>query len=222
MYIHAIVKFGNRKWMDEFQKGKIHFKQLKQFQEFEKKHIDNAKRGDKYEGAHMVLSPAQNKIVIGDYTLDSNDLVEPIRTYQDSISKHPIFCLYALTDEIVNSFLNSNRPFLIDSKVQTFGDTAVYITDFREFLNRFESALNKQLGIGYSRGLVEYVDVNEVNGEWGAFRKPREYDYQSEYRLLLDSPINDPSIDLDIGDISDITISMPIESIHTIEIKTKI
>lgn len=39
MYIHAIIKFGNRKWMDEFQKGKIHFKQLKQFQDFEKNMI---------------------------------------------------------------------------------------------------------------------------------------------------------------------------------------
>lgn len=221
MYIHAIIKFGNRKWMDEFQKGKIHFKQLKQFQDFEKKH-DNAKRGDKYEGAHMVLSPAQNKIVIGNYELDSNDLVGPIRTYKNSSSKNPIFCLYTLTEEIVESFLTSNRTFLIDPKVQTFGDTAVYITDFKEFLNRFESALNKQLGIGYSRGLVEYVDVNEVNGEWGAFRKPREYDFQSEYRLLINSPINDPSIDLDIGDISDITISMPIESIQSIELQTKL
>lgn len=221
MYIHAIIKFGNRKWMDEFQKGKIHFKQLKQFQDFEKNMIMQSAEIN-MRALIWFFRQRQNKIVIGNYELDSNDLVGPIRTYKNSSSKNPIFCLYALTEEIVESFLTSNRTFLIDPKVQTFGDTAVYITDFKEFLNRFESALNKQLGIGYSRGLVEYVDVNEVNGEWGAFRKPREYDFQSEYRLLINSPINDPSIDLDIGDISDITISMPIESIQSIELQTKL
>lgn len=217
MSIHSLIKFGDRKWMDEFQRGNLFCQQIKQFQFLEKiqmKHDDLAKRGDKFEGAYEVFSHEKVKLFINDIELD---IAAPLRVNIEALSSCPIFCMYAIKTVDVESFLNNEKEYLISGDVEHFGDTAVFVTDLNEFINRVKSA-SKQRGFNLKYGLVEYIDVNETSGKWGPFKKPKEFDFQSEFRLMLDKPVEEPAYILEIGDISDITVSIPIKNIRNMQL----
>ena len=94
-----------------------------------------------------------------------------------------------------------------------------YIRNIPEFLRRIESTAE---GNGYriSRGFVEYYDPDSFHGsfsDWEAiFRKQNEYMYQHEYRFVIDTlVIGDWPIDLEIGDIRDISLCLETSKINT-------
>lgn len=100
----------------------------------------------------------------------------------------------------------------------TFGDTALVITDYKKFISRVKKAANKQRLQMYF-GAVHYFNPNEDNanliisllkGMWNiAFWKRDRYSYQQEVRFVFVSDNkNLDHIELNIGDISDISVTM--------------
>ena len=95
------------------------------------------------------------------------------------------------------------------------GDTALIITDYAEFRHRFEEKA-KEEGYNTHFGYVQYYDETKDNvnllastllGVWTlAFWKRKKYSYQQEARFIF-SPCKEGTdhIELDIGDISDIS-----------------
>jgi len=66
-------------------------------------------------------------------------------------------------------------------------------------------------------GLVEYVELERFSGNMGLFRKGKEYSWQREFRFCFGvrsealNPVG--AFEFQIGDISDITVIRPLESI---------
>jgi hypothetical protein len=101
----------------------------------------------------------------------------------------------------------------------SFGDTALIITDSVEFIKRVNRAANIQ---GYEShfGAAQYYEPSEdsvnmiaslLKGMWNiAFWKRKHYAYQQEGRFVF-TPGKETldHIELDIGDISDISIIVP-------------
>lgn len=97
--------------------------------------------------------------------------------------------------------------FCFDHRNIGFGDTAILITDLIEFLKRVKAAaaaVEKPI----FHGPVEYVDKKIHDGQMGPFRKFSEYEYQSEFRLVMVGTENEPnkSTKLSVGDIRDIVM----------------
>ena len=110
--------------------------------------------------------------------------------------------------------------------MKEFGDTAVIIKDMNEFLLRLMKGIEK---IGKKVCLlmekVEYYSFDETKILNPLFNKKQDHEYQNELRIAigrldLNKPTSDDKYELctsteplkvEIGDISDITIVLPID-----------
>ncbi|KHJ52718.1 hypothetical protein PZ78_00750 [Vreelandella venusta] len=112
-----------------------------------------------------------------------------------------ILCMYMFTDK---------ADFEFDSRNLDFGDTAVIITDLKEFLRRFKLAADN-IGKRLWHGPIQYVDKSYYHGQMGPFRKFSDYEYQSEFRFVLFGESGAPSLSMkfSIGDIRDIARTVP-------------
>ena len=218
MYIHLLIKFGSKTYMDNFQKGELHCRQLRKYKELEKEESENnddTKRGDKYEGAFMVYNPKKSSLSINGKTIQG--IVGNTTVYRDYDLDKPVFCMYALTNDNLDKFIDKKSDFIINPAMKKFGDTAVCITNPNEFFLRLDKALKEKYNTGYEARYVEYIDFNEDNCKWGVFKKPIEFSYQNEYRILPHLRIENEYININIGDISDITKSVPVSEIDEID-----
>lgn len=105
----------------------------------------------------------------------------------------------------------------------SFGDTALVILDPDEFIRRVKVAA-EQAGYKAYFKIVQYYDptidngnmlISLLEGMWNiAFWKRDSYAYQQEVRFVF-TPGNEhiDHIELDIGDISDITAIVSAESV---------
>jgi hypothetical protein len=103
-----------------------------------------------------------------------------------------------------------------------FGDVAVVIKDLKEFIERIKTAsIKKEMGL--FQAPVEYIDKKVHQGKMGPFRKFSEYEYQSEFRFVLDSEVqmSKEFIKLPIGDIRDITMVCPSDKLSELPNKVQ-
>src|SRR5699024_8781950 len=125
----------------------------------------------------------------------------------------PVFCLFSIHSELLRDYERGLIMKLVDPRVKEFGDYVLIINDYERFINRvdklFEQYSNRNLRA--VPGIVEYVDTGKFHGKYGVFKKPLEYSYQNELRIVFDglSVTSDKSIIAEIGDISDISTLMP-------------
>ena len=130
-----------------------------------------------------------------------------------------MFCVYQSQTKF--TFSNEQKR-----KLLSFGDTALIILDNREFIERVRKAAEKS-GFELHQEEVNYYnnlknDFNDLyyrlkaleEGIWKiAFWKREKYSYQQEMRFLfIDKESKEKQydhIELDIGDISDITKVIP-------------
>ena len=97
--------------------------------------------------------------------------------------REKVFCLYCLEyDEVKGEFVCP------DEEMRNFGDTAVVITNAKEFLNRIERALKARFGNSfwwaYKRVLYN-VNLSK-DFKYSEFCKAAPYSYQNEFRIALD------------------------------------
>jgi len=128
-----------------------------------------------------------------------------------SYSNDFVFCMFSINNHD-NSFEFSE---LQKQEILTFGDTALIITDTNEFLRRIYETI-KNTGYEVYCNYINYFDEQTnsfqlikslIEGMHNiAFWKRKKYSYQQEFRILLHGAnIDQDFIELDIGDISDIS-----------------
>ncbi|WP_172250698.1 hypothetical protein [Saccharibacillus deserti] len=197
--IYVLLKFGERRFMEKFRRGQLHFQCLSAFKNQEK---DEAGRNDPFEAASAIYNPGSYKIYVGGKPLE--DVEGPIVLQENEADRQYSLSLYGVTNESLQRHVQGEQESLIHPWNEKFGDYAVVITHPKEFRNRIDAACRKK-GFGLRGGMVAYHEVENFTGKWGYFRKPKEYEYQSEYRLLLDLENREEDHLLEIGDLSDIS-----------------
>ena len=112
----------------------------------------------------------------------------------------------------------------------SFGDTALVVLDSNEFIKRVKAAA-KARGYEAHFGTVQYYDpetdsvnmmISLLQGMWNiAFWKRDKYTYQQEGRFVFTHGNGEDHIELDIGDISDISTVLPSEKVLSAMVEKK-
>ena len=123
-----------------------------------------------------------------------------------------------------------------DPRIAEFGDTAVIIRDFNEFLERYAKALFKMYPHVISLlDRVSFYSANENRETNPLFEKEASFEYQKELRMAFGILEPNPfarlpkdgeawrmvmdtnSVKLQLGSIRDIAIALPIEDFLTLK-----
>lgn len=190
-------------------------------------------RGDADEGAIFL---SQNGLFINLWRQDStkgeadkiviseNDLAAPVVIHPRWWDHLNLFCMYAghtgsfdrLTDQNLHEF---RQHLLIPDDCVELGTHAVVITNTPEFFKRVKVGVER-MGYRVWGRLVKYYDADvgmepTYRDMESLFLKRKEYEYQKEYRLAIDTDtIGTNPICLDIGSIEDISIRINTEDIN--------
>jgi len=204
--INFLCKIQRREYLESYQHGNLYMKNVLYHRLNEAKY-PNSGIGDAEEG--LLLKGGRS-------TLSCNgEVVALLKDFElFTCDKNPIFCTmcsdWKMIDENTLFFKPEER--VISDFV--FGDQSEYgiiLIDRNPFLEKIEKALNAQ-GLWGCSNCVNYTDsINQYDEKYEpAFRKRIRFSYQHEFRIWIDVETND-SFELDIGDISDISLIFPIE-----------
>jgi len=206
-----LIKFQDATKIQSLQSGKIYAKTLSYYRKREEETGD-CEVGDKYKAMiHInnakIYSPDTGKTITV-----KNDLLKT------SESNDFVFCMFGVNPKSKEfSFTDKQKE-----KMLSFGDTALIVLDHDEFIRRVIVAA-KQAGYNVYFKPVQYYDPtidggnmwnSLLEGMWNiAFWKRNSYIYQQEVRFVFTpGDENTDHIELDIGDISDITAILPAKS----------
>jgi len=206
-----LIKFQDADKIKSLQSGKIYAKTLGYYRKREEENGD-CEVGDKYEAM----------IHINKATIYFPDTGETIAVNDDllktSESNDFVFCMFGINPSLKKFRFTDKQK----EKMLSFGDTALIVLDHNEFIRRVKVAAEEAGYKVYFRP-VQYYDPNIDGGNmlisllagmWNiAFWKRNSYTYQQEVRFVFTpGDENIDHIELDIGDISDITAIIPAKS----------
>lgn len=199
-----LIKFQSKNIIEKTQKGLIHAKTLEYYRNQERDKGDQ-RVGDEFEAMLHINEGKYINKKTGEIS-DLRDVLIP-----SSNSNDYAYCMFSCDrSRMPFSFTDEQK-----SEILKMGDTALIITDYAEFRHRVEKKA-KEEGYDTHFGYVQYYDETKDNvnlfastllGVWTlAFWKRRKYSYQQEARFIF-SPFKEGTdhLDLDIGDISDIS-----------------
>lgn len=115
----------------------------------------------------------------------------------DHKEKGNIYCLTGIYSEHLSGDRNDIR---FDTK--SFGEAIIFIHSPKKFLDRLFSALKQNGYLNFKSNKVLYYK-NDFSGNVGFFKKHEKFKSQSEYRIFIPNPKNEP-MKLKIGSLRDI------------------
>ena len=83
-------------------------------------------------------------------------------------------------------------PYTINNELLRMGDKVLLIVDGVLFFKILDHSLEKN-GFVCQRGKVRYYDPSIYNGELTLHHKDIKFKFQNEYRILINSPNNEPA-----------------------------
>ena len=191
--VGLLLKFGRREHVERMLfEGELYCQTLEYFRTLER----DGNRGDPLEGTEYAYQPDTITLTVeiaGQKTVFGREsLAKPVLLRPESYSSLNVFCTYGVQPDTV----------YVDPRNLDFGEACLVVRDVREFLGRCEKGARAH-GRELKRSLVRYVDEEWHDGFIGPFRKYRQYEYQSEFRILLTAGSGKPYC-LRIGALTDI------------------
>lgn len=196
----VLIKFKSKEIIDSFQSGTVYMNKLNRFIEMEE-----------LEDNHEVGDYMENKFFSMAYELPDGTPCNFISTTEDNRDNF-VFCLFCVPADSCHFQFRSEQK----EKLLKFGDTALVIQNFHEFILRATDGAKKKGYELHNREVTYYKENCEMPIEVAkllteglynfSFLKRSSYSYQQEYRLAVNmEKIKKDHIILDIGDISDIS-----------------
>ncbi len=212
--IFAFIKFFEKqKYAQEFIEGKIYANKLSYFKKVEG---NTGVKMDKYEGICANFQSEQVTLELNGRVFNT---VEHMTLSRKMDEYKNIFCLYILImpNGVDKDIKDIKNQLMISSKCEELGKYAVIVRAY-EFLEKIKAVELKRFKINKIRmGEVNYYDENEFHGSFdddkSLFNKIKKFEYQKEYRLVIDSDV-DKELILEIGSIKDITTFCKTENIN--------
>lgn len=226
LYLVKFFKADKAKHADAFIAGKLFMNRLSYFRDIERA----GERADRHEATAMWWQPHHLSIEFKDHpelNIGPQDLAGPLSVTFDYHDDLHIFCMSAMqTDfEFVDGKFELPEDDVPKLKGQlefsdlclSLGDIAVVVR-VDEFIGRFKRAMNKR-SLRFAMGLVEYYDPETFHGKFSLreipFRKRLEFNHEREFRIVVDNKTSGrDALEIEIGDISDISAKMPSASIN--------
>jgi hypothetical protein len=194
-FSNILLKFSRREFLEEFRAGYVFLRPQGYFTDLE----NDVLRMDRFETVDRIIQPSN----VRDFRMENPQTgqvfhlqpVSPILINM-GIRNYNLFCMYS----IPTSHCGSPQ---VDPRCFAFGDSFVAVLDSQKFLNRVGRAA-KKLGFSLDCHLVEYFDPDTHEGEVGPFRKPKSFDYQQEFRIIITPGAVEP-VKLKVRTLKDIT-----------------
>lgn len=214
-----LIKFQSADKIDSLRKGHLYAKTLKYYRDLEKETGDD-EIGDEFEAMFHVNEGYLRVPETGEEICLNDSLI------QTANSNDFVFCMFGIYPSLEKFAFTDKQK----EKMLSFGDTALIVLDSDELIRRVCEAARRE---GYEAhfGAVKYFDptidsvnviVSLIKGMWNiAFWKRNKYTYQQEGRFVFTLGNGDDHIDLDIGDISDITAVLPSKTVLTAMVEKK-
>lgn len=204
---YVFVKFGEPEHMNRFvEDGEMYMNSFNFFREVE----GDENRHDRHEGVDQVHQALSGILKVkdpctGEYREVATITKATLLETPAAIDIMNMFCMYGV--EASESEKTSLAK--LDARVYDgFGGSMVIITDPSKFIERVkESAESRGLLVKF--GKVHYVDFSIYHGKAGPFVKSDTYSYQNELRFVAYGGEPRMPLKLMLGDLSDITITLP-------------
>lgn len=209
-----VIKIQTGERIDSLRNGLVYMNSLQYYRDLENANLGDDVVGDAYEGQIHVHS---GRIIIP--KLKRMDLLNG-HLFRTSIDNSYVFCMFAIPKD-ASTFTFSD---LQKEKLPEFGDSALIITDRDEFVRRVFDKLRAG-GYRVTYGNVSYFnpaidtvsyffDLIKQSIIAAAFKKRDLFSYQQEFRIIAmkDGSLED-HIEINIGDISDITEKVSINQL---------
>ena len=222
------VKITDKKWAEKLLDGEVFMRSLFEFGSWNKNKdgkLDNSFRGDIQEGTAAVFTDINDLEFAKGLDPRFKEIVKSVSLIDESdIQYFKVFCLYCLDYIPETDFFEKPDP-----RMAEFGDTAVIIRDYNEFIERFGKTLFAKYP--YVTSMIDRVSFfypNEDKKTNPLFDKAASYSYQKELRMAfceiehnpfargtgaehaMSIVMNREPVTLQIGDIRDIAVAMPI------------
>ncbi|VVP73190.1 hypothetical protein PS922_01037 [Pseudomonas fluorescens] len=222
-----LFRAGPLSRLKQFQNGKMYMNSVSYFSELKGEEA-TALRKDDLEKNYLTLHSRMGGASVGELFVEIDG--EEVSLGPDAIMRvdlpNPsnifIFCMAALADGLDGLIPGEHEGKLtLSSRFAELGDHVLLVNNIGEFSRRMSAAILAHPHLysspffegGY--GQVDYVDMGNHSGVVGLFRKDIQYAWQREYRFCLgcaSEALNaNGALELDIGDLSDITSIVPVE-----------
>ncbi|ULQ53345.1 hypothetical protein [Flavihumibacter fluvii] len=195
--VQVLLKFGELPHISELlQFGNVFINPLSYF----KKSINHG-RFDKTEGRFSLTHLDSPKLEL---RLNENSEWRPINVLTAQLNEFgnderiKSYSLFYITEEETKN----NIPFELSLEMKKMGDYFLLITNPNEFMKRIEAHLNA-LGLNFNYSTVNYYDPTVNHQNLGFFDKPQQFDYQKEFRIIVESKVPGP-LEFSIGSLRDI------------------
>lgn len=204
-----LIKFQSADRIEALQKGHLYAKTLGYYRELEQETGDSD-IGDEFE-AMLHVNEGLIHFPDNNETIELSDVLIATGNSNDYV-----FCMFGIYPSLKSFAFTDEQK----ERMLSFGDTALVIQDSDEFIKRVKQAAQKR---GYEAhfGAVQYFDPSEdsanlilslLKGMWNiAFWKRKRYAFQQEGRFVFTPGDEQDHIELEIGDISDISTIVPAE-----------
>ena len=214
---YPLIKFKSKELIESLRNGHMYFSSLSVFREYEDASGIRIV-GDEREGMmplqHAVFEDARTH----ERTPVNNALIKT-RNSDDYV-----FCFFGMKENTTHFTFSEEQK----AKIREFGDTALVILDYGAFEDRVKKAA-KDAGFEVHFGRVDYYDdeadnadtlIRSIYGMWTlAFEKPKDYEYQQEYRFLLERKGRpEDHWVLELGSLEDISRMISTEQALAIEL----
>jgi len=199
----GLLKFGKAGNIAKLvEHGELFFNTVEYFQ---RNYQDGASRFrfDRFEGSsHLYQQKDLVKVTIAGRDYKPYGKGDPLLLYVDKENYFTHICCFT---EVVNEpLVIEGTPRMFDPSMFQFGDAAAFVLDMKAFMDRILEFVKESKDIALLKAdHVAYFDANSYSGETGAFRKAEAYSYQHEFRIALNTTVED-SYTMKIGSLSGI------------------
>ena len=216
-----LIKIKSREIIEKLRSGSFYMSSLKKYREMYEKYGDDT-----------IGDPNEGKLIIHDAVLKIDELGIEERVTDHAVAtvneNDFVFCMFGVNPNKYDKFLFTEEQ---KQRLIGFDDTALLITDVYEFARRIKNAAEKR-NLQIAGNFVNYYDetANDIQifidliakgTENIVFHKTKKYEYQQEYRFTIQNKTGEDHLELDIGDISDISEVFTTEEIFSVIIEHK-
>ena len=235
------VKITDKKWADSLQSGSLFMRSLYDYGSWSAierawsgdQQMKSGVQGDVGEGIVRRVDPKIGDDFFNRFEPQLRAVMEDCFYIEERVFHYcKVFCMYGLTYLIPEQ--RYEKP---DERLREFGDTAVIFLNPNEFLNRVLRGLGRQYGDNVNFRLDEiHYYPSDYYGPLDEFCKSASYAWQNEMRIrvallnpenfIVDAEgrkrkqiiQNTDSIIVNIGDIRDISIQIPVEDLIALKL----
>ncbi len=175
----CFVKFTTEEYAEKLLNGEVFTNRKSYFAE-----ISDPDKRDEFEGYNFFYRSYIPDIAIDKQVIDTSNIYEFKGNSGGRGSDPHIFCMSVL-HEGMREFSDGK---IFSENLRKYGDMMIIIYNITEFYARLWTSLEKYEGLYAEGSSVNYFDPDKHNGNLDWFAKQNKYEYEDEWRLVLDVP----------------------------------